>query len=51
MNSDGRQLSFCSAARFFRQPGRLTGFGSARNIIRIRTKPPGGDGHGIFDPD
>jgi hypothetical protein len=33
----------------FRRQGRLTGFGSARNIIRIRTKWAGGEGHDIID--
>jgi hypothetical protein len=40
MNRDARQLSFYSATAFFRRQGRLTGFGSARNIICTRTNTP-----------
>jgi hypothetical protein len=40
MNTRQRQLSYYSASRLFRAQGRLTGFGRARNIIRIRTRCP-----------
>jgi hypothetical protein len=49
MNRDARQLSFYSATALFRLRGRLTGFGSARNIIRIRTKWAGGEKRDIID--
>jgi hypothetical protein len=40
MDNDTRQMSFYSAAAFFRADGRLTGFRAARRIVRIRTKYP-----------
>jgi len=38
MNSEARQMSFYTATAIFRRRGRLTGFRSARNIVRVRTK-------------
>jgi hypothetical protein len=38
MNSDARQIAFLIGNGRFRLQGRLTGFGGARNLIRIRTK-------------
>jgi hypothetical protein len=38
MNSGARQMSFYAASQVFRRRGRLTGFRSARNIVRVRTK-------------
>jgi hypothetical protein len=37
MNNDTRQMSFYAAIARFRIAGRLTGFPSPRNIVRIRT--------------
>jgi len=37
MNNDTRQMSFYAAILRFRIAGRLTGFPSPRNIVRIRT--------------
>src|SRR6476660_8480468 len=42
MNKVGRQKSYSSAAADFRRGRRLTGFRSARRIVRIRTICPGG---------
>jgi hypothetical protein len=38
MNKGARQMSFYAAIAEFRIRARLTGFPSARNIVRIRTK-------------
>jgi hypothetical protein len=38
-----------SGSGVFRLRGRLTGFRRARNIVRIRTKYPGGDRHQIIN--
>jgi hypothetical protein len=38
INNGVRQMSFYAANADFRHCARLTGFPSARNIIRIRTK-------------
>jgi hypothetical protein len=37
MNSDARQMSYYAASEAIGRRARLTGFKSARNIIRIRT--------------
>jgi hypothetical protein len=37
MNKERRQMSFYAATAPFRIEGRLTGFPSTRNIVRIRT--------------
>jgi hypothetical protein len=38
MNRRARQMSFYAATAIFRDRARLTGFRSARNIVRVRTK-------------
>jgi hypothetical protein len=40
MNNGARQMSFYAAIARFRFPCRLTGFRTARNIVRIRTIDP-----------
>jgi hypothetical protein len=37
INNGGRQMSFYAANAIFRHSARLTGFPSARNIVRVRT--------------
>jgi hypothetical protein len=49
MNNHTRQPAFLIGNGRFRLRERLTGFGGARNIIRIRTKWPAAIGATGFD--
>jgi hypothetical protein len=51
MNNSARQMSFYAANAIFRYCARLTGFPSARNIVRIRTKDPAAESRGMAPPN